>query len=94
MYEVFLVFHDKGYTAYEPSHCHIEHQVSGSFSMFKLLPEYGPTLPTLCPEDADCSWGDAVNVKNKFIYISQPKLNRVVVIEIQDRSNPVEVGDA
>ena len=89
---MFLVFHDKGYTAYEPSHCHIEHQVSGAFSMFKLLPEYGTTLPALCPEDGVCSWGDAVNVRNKFIYISQPKLNRIVVIEIQDRSNPVEVS--
>ena len=60
--------------------------------MFKILPEYGVTLSTLCPVNADCSWGSAVNVRNKFIYITQPEQNRVIVIEIQDRSNPVEVG--
>ena len=67
-------------------------QVTGAFSMFKILPEYGVTLSTLCPVNTDCSWGSAVNVRNKFIYITQPDQNRVIVIEIQDRSNPVEVG--
>ncbi len=91
MYEVFAVFHDKGYTIYEPNHCHIEHQVLAPFNMFKILPEYGDLMPTLCDVSKACSWGSAVNVLNKFIYITQPDLNRVVVIEIQDRSNPVEV---
>ena len=98
-----MVFHDKGYTVYEPSRCHVEHQVTGDFSNFKTLPEYGPTSARLCGNDEPktpgphqqvvCSWGQAVNVRNKFIYISQPEQNRVVVIEIQDRSNPVEVSD-
>ena len=95
-----MVFHDEGYTVYEPSRCHLEHQVTSDFSNFKSLPEYGPTSTQLCGgEEGDqkralCSWGQAVNVRNKFIYISQPTLNRVVVIEIQDRSNPVEVSSA
>ena len=91
LYEVFVVFHDNGYTVYEPMHCHIKHQVGGTFNMFRILPDYGDTLATLCEEGQPCSWGEAVNVRNKFLYVSQPKLNRVVVIEIQDRSNPVEV---
>lgn len=59
--------------------------------MFKILPDYGDTLSSLCPVNSNCSWGSAVNVRNKFIYITQPEQNRVVVVEIQDRSNPVEV---
>jgi hypothetical protein len=89
--EVFLVFHDKGYTVYEPNHCHVEHQVLTSFSNIKFLPEYGDTVRTLCEQDG-CSWGTAVNVKNQYIYISQPTLHRVIVIEITERNNPVEVG--
>jgi hypothetical protein len=38
-----------------------------------------------------CTWSDAVTVGEKFIYAAQPALNRIVVIEIVDRLNPVEV---
>lgn len=88
--ELFSVFHDHGYTVYEVGHCHTEHQVSADFHGFKVLPGQRSTPDTLCPTNETCSWSDAVVVKNKFIYIAQPKLNRVVVIEM-DRSNPVEV---
>ncbi len=91
-HELFVVFHDEGYTVYEPNHCHIEHQVSGSFSNFRMFPEYGGTPVTMCPEDEDCSWGAAVNVQNRLLYVTQPRLNRVVVIELMDRFNPVEVS--
>jgi len=91
-HEVFVIFHDDGFTVYEPNHCYIEHQVSGDFSNFVLQPPYGISLHTLCDGEKPCSWGSAVNVRNRFIYVSQPLLNRVIVIEIQKRSNPVEVG--
>jgi len=87
-----VIFHDDGFTVYEPNHCYIEHQVSGDFSNFVLQPPYGISLHTLCDGEKPCSWGSAVNVRNRFIYVSQPLLNRVIVIEIQKRSNPVEVG--
>jgi len=90
--EAFLVFHDRGYTMYEPSHCHVEHQIPASFAAFKHYPEFTDVLLSLCPADGQpCSWGQAVNVRNAFIYITQPKLNRVVVIELRDRANPVEI---
>ena len=60
--------------------------------MFKLLPDMDKNEATLCAPGQACSWGEAVNVNNRFLYVTQPKLNRVIVIEIQDRSNPVEVG--
>ena len=90
-HEAFLVFHDEGYTAYEPSRCHLQHQVSKDFSHFSRVPEYGNDLKELCDLDGPCSWGEAVNVKNKNVYVSQPEFNRVVVLEIMERFNPVEV---
>ena len=89
--EAFLVFHDKGYTMYEPNHCHVEHHIPVTFAAFKHYPEFVDVLMSLCADGEPCSWGQAVNVRNAFIYITQPKLNRVVVIELRDRANPVEV---
>jgi hypothetical protein len=93
------VFHDKGYTVYEPSHCHVEHHIPASFAAFKHVPEFMDVVLTMCrAEDGGtqgegpCSWGEAVNVRDTFVYISQPSLNRVIVIELRDRGNPVEVS--
>lgn len=30
-----------------------------------------------------CLWASAVNVRDKYIYATQPKLNRVMIIDIQ-----------
>lgn len=30
-----------------------------------------------------CLWASAVNVRDKYIYVTQPKQNRVMVIDIQ-----------
>lgn len=92
-YELFLIFHDNGYSVHEPSHCHIQHVVTGTFDAFKFRPDNADhnLVQSLCEPNRTCSWGDAVNVQNKFIYVSQPNLNRIVVIEVRDRFNPVEV---
>ena len=59
--------------------------------VFQMVSDMLSTPQTLCGNDSPCVWGDAVNVRNKYIYVTQPTLNRIVVIEIEDRSNPVEV---
>lgn len=48
--EEFMVFHDEGYSVYEPDRCNIEHQVTATFSDFKRVPLYGSTVSTLCAE--------------------------------------------
>ena len=89
--EAFIVFHDKGYTMYEPNHCHIEHQISAGFAAFRRVPEQTAAGATLCEDGEACSWGAAVNVHNTYVYISQPQLNRLVVVDLKDRANPIEV---
>lgn len=42
----------------------------------------------VCPkiegeEKQECVWASTVNVKDKFIYVSQPMLNRVLIVDIQ-----------
>ena len=82
--EYYIVFHAEGYTVYEPNHCHIVHVVSRDFA----LVGQGSVL---CPTNKSCEWGEAAHVGNKFVYVAQPNLNRVVVIELSDRFNPIEV---
>lgn len=30
-----------------------------------------------------CQWASAVNVRNRYIYVAQPPLNRVLVVDVQ-----------
>ncbi|GAA6066585.1 follistatin-related protein 5 isoform X1, partial [Tachysurus ichikawai] len=40
--------------------------------------------PKMVGEDVQrCVWASAVNVKDKFIYVTQPMLNRVLIVDIQ-----------
>lgn len=44
----------------------------------------------VCPKvDADpvqqCVWATAVNVKDKFIYVAQPTLDRVLIVDVQSQ---------
>lgn len=84
--EVFAVFHDKGYTIYNPFTCGMAHSISGSYDNIKFNSD---KLTTLC--NGTCSWGSVVTVRSRFIYVSQPLLNRVVVIDTKLVGNPVEV---
>ncbi|XP_062591247.1 follistatin-related protein 5-like isoform X3 [Saccostrea cucullata] len=88
--ETFFVFHQTGYSAYNPSGCYTKRQVHSSFGHLKYIPEEldGPIY--LCDQRKDCVWGQVVNVRNKFLYIAQPSEHRVVVIDSAETMNPVE----
>ncbi|GAB1606356.1 follistatin-related protein 5-like [Argonauta hians] len=90
-HQSFLVFHEQGYIVYEPNDCVIRRNVEKDYGNFKFIPENLDAPPSLCEENKPCSWGSAVNVQNKYIYISQPRQSRVVVVEITHRWNPVQV---
>ncbi|XP_029633661.1 follistatin-related protein 5-like [Octopus sinensis] len=90
-HQSFLVFHEEGYIVYEPNDCVIRRDVGKDYGNFKFIPENLDAPPSLCEENKPCSWGSAVNIKNKYIYISQPRQSRVVVVEITHRWNPVQV---
>lgn len=92
MSELFIVFHDRGYTVYEVVQCHVKHDVSNDFLLSNAFPELGPLdLGTICPVNDSCSWGDATVVGGLFVYVTQPNMKRVIVVDLKDRFNPVEV---
>lgn len=44
----------------------------------------------VCPKDEEdevqrCVWASAVNVKDKFIYVAQPTLDRILIVDVQSQ---------
>ncbi|OXA59102.1 Follistatin-related protein 5 [Folsomia candida] len=70
----FLVFHSRGISVYDPSTCRIQHQIQGT----DIIPG---TQDYVCGDHTvSCDWGRAIRVSSSYVYVSQPKLDRVLVI--------------
>ncbi|KAK3593639.1 hypothetical protein CHS0354_025530 [Potamilus streckersoni] len=89
--ESFVVFHDNGYTIYEPHHCLTQRHVLGDFGNFHFIPEELDDVPSMCESDGPCVWGSAVTVKGRFVYVSQPQQNRVLVVDATETLNPRQI---
>uniref|UniRef100_A0A8C6WQ78 Follistatin-like 5 n=1 Tax=Neogobius melanostomus TaxID=47308 RepID=A0A8C6WQ78_9GOBI len=77
---MFYVFYEDGIKVIQPVACEIQRHIKPSEKLLALEEE-------VCPSDADeptqrCVWSSAVNVRDKFIYASQPTLDRVLVVDI------------
>ncbi len=78
---VYYVFHKDGINIFDPDNCGFRHSIPASHPL--------PDLPgTLCSETSasgeekkGCSWGDAVNVKGRYVYVTQPGQNRIIIID-------------
>ncbi|XP_060560214.1 follistatin-related protein 5-like [Ruditapes philippinarum] len=88
--ETFIIFHDNGYTLHEPRECLTQRHVLPDFGNFFFVPDELDAPPSLCEPGIPCVWGGAINVKNTFVYATQPRENRVVVIDM-DTFNPNQV---
>ncbi|KAI1883667.1 hypothetical protein AGOR_G00233920 [Albula goreensis] len=80
---MFYVFYEDGIKVIQPVACEIQRHIKPSEKMLGLQAE-------VCPKsegDADqkCVWSSAVNVKDKYIYVAQPTLNRVLVVDVQSQ---------
>lgn len=70
----FFSFHDWGISVYEPTVCRLYHQIAGN----DIIPG---TQEYVCGgHGVNCSWGDAINVANRYVYVAQPRKDRVLVI--------------
>ncbi|CAD7093985.1 unnamed protein product [Hermetia illucens] len=70
----FFTFYDFGVAVYEPANCRLHHQIQGT----DIIPG---TQEYVCgKKDIPCSWGKATNVGTRYIYVSQPERDRVLVI--------------
>lgn len=78
---MFYVFYEDGIKVIQPVACEIQRHIKPSEKLLALEEE-------VCPSDSDeptqrCVWSSAVNVKDRFIYASQPTLDRVLIVDIQ-----------
>ncbi|XP_037069309.1 follistatin-related protein 5-like [Pollicipes pollicipes] len=69
-----MLFHDWGISVYDPSSCRLEHQIQGS----DIIPG---TQDYVCGGlRRACEWGAAVEVAGVYVYVTQPMLQRVLLI--------------
>uniref|UniRef100_A0A4W5QW46 Follistatin-like 5 n=1 Tax=Hucho hucho TaxID=62062 RepID=A0A4W5QW46_9TELE len=77
---MFYVFYEDGIKVIQPVACEIQRHIKPSEKLLGLQAE-------VCPKSAGeaeqkCVWSSAVNVKDTFIYVTQPTLARVLVVDI------------
>ncbi|KAG7156991.1 Follistatin-related protein 5-like [Homarus americanus] len=70
-----FVFHDWGVAVYEPDECRLFHVIQGT----DVIPG---TQEYVCGDKGtNCSWGRAINVAERYIYVTQPRRDRVIVTD-------------
>ncbi|XP_054610089.1 follistatin-related protein 4 isoform X2 [Dunckerocampus dactyliophorus] len=78
---MFYVFSDEGVTALQPGQCEIHRQM-------KRTERIAATYEEMCPKGEGpaaqrCVWSSAVNVREKYIYVTQPLQSRLLVVDVQ-----------
>ncbi|XP_030641167.1 follistatin-related protein 5, partial [Chanos chanos] len=80
---MFYVFYDDGIKVIQPVACEIQRHIKPSEKLLGLQEEVCPSIKG--EAEQKCTWASAVNVKDRFIYATQPKLNRILIIDIQSQ---------
>ncbi|XP_062405297.1 LOW QUALITY PROTEIN: follistatin-related protein 5 [Sardina pilchardus] len=80
---MFYVFYEDGVKVIQPVACEIQRHIKPSEKLLGRQEEVCPRQEG--EEQQKCVWSSAVNVKNKFIYATQPLLNRVLIVDIQSQ---------
>ncbi|NXC31747.1 FSTL4 protein, partial [Campylorhamphus procurvoides] len=78
---MFYVFSDDGITVLQPNECEIRRHIRPEERIFTSYEEICPRVEGEGTQS--CLWASAVNVRDKYIYVTQPKQNRVMIIDIQ-----------
>ncbi|XP_005053868.1 PREDICTED: follistatin-related protein 4 isoform X1 [Ficedula albicollis] len=87
---MFYVFSDDGITVLQPNECEIQRHIRPEERIFT---SYAEICPRVEGEDTQsCLWASAVNVRDKYIYVTQPKQNRVMIIDIETQK-PIQFLD-
>lgn len=64
------------------------HTGQGTLGIKKIHGSLSPLQEEICPQGEgnatqSCQWASAVNVRHRYIYVAQPALNRVLVVDVQ-----------
>ncbi|RVE64132.1 hypothetical protein OJAV_G00143220 [Oryzias javanicus] len=78
---MFYVFSDEGITVLQPSECEIRRHIKRTERIVATYDEMCPKGEGVSPQR--CVWSSAVNVRDKYIYVTQPLQSRLLVVDIQ-----------
>ncbi|XP_071061620.1 follistatin-related protein 4 [Pseudochaenichthys georgianus] len=78
---MFYVFSDEGITVLQPSECEIRKHMQRAERIVATYEEMCPKGEGVSPQH--CVWSSAVNVRDKYIYVTQPLLSRLLVVDVQ-----------
>uniref|UniRef100_A0A8C5P8S1 Follistatin like 5 n=1 Tax=Leptobrachium leishanense TaxID=445787 RepID=A0A8C5P8S1_9ANUR len=78
---LFYVFSKDGIKVIQPVECEYQRHIKASEKIIGTQDEVCPEADK--EETQSCVWASAVNVKDKFIYVAQPTLNRVLLVDVQ-----------
>ncbi|XP_059501007.1 follistatin-related protein 5 isoform X3 [Stegostoma tigrinum] len=80
---MFYIFYEDGIKVIQPIECEIQRHIKPSE---KILGNQDEVCPKADNEAIQrCVWATAVNIRNKYIYVTQPKLNRVLIVDVQSQ---------
>uniref|UniRef100_UPI003AAC123E follistatin-related protein 4 n=1 Tax=Centroberyx gerrardi TaxID=166262 RepID=UPI003AAC123E len=78
---MFYVFSDEGITVLQPSECEIRRHMKRTERIVATYEEMCPKGEGVSPQH--CVWSSAVNVRDKYIYVTQPLQSRLLVVDTQ-----------
>ncbi|KAF7206340.1 follistatin like 4 [Nothobranchius furzeri] len=78
---MFYVFSDEGITVLQPNECEIRRHMKRTERIVATYEEMCPKGEGISPQR--CVWSSAVNVRDKYIYVTQPLQSRLLVVDIQ-----------
>ncbi|XP_062391804.1 follistatin-related protein 4 [Sardina pilchardus] len=78
---MFYVFSDEGVTILQPGECEIRRRIKRSERIVASYEEMCPKSEGITPQH--CVWASALNVRDKYIYATQPLHNRLLIIDTQ-----------
>ncbi|XP_076995749.1 follistatin-related protein 5 isoform X5 [Tamandua tetradactyla] len=80
---MFYVFYEDGIKVIQPIECEFQRHIKPSEKLLGFQDEVCPK--TEGDEVQRCVWATAVNVKDKFIYVAQPTLDRILIVDVQSQ---------
>ncbi|XP_022444508.1 follistatin-related protein 4 isoform X5 [Delphinapterus leucas] len=87
---MFYIFSDDGIIILHPVDCEIQRHLKPTEKIFMSYEE-------ICPQreggtTQPCQWASAVNVRHRYIYVAQPALSRVLVVDVQAQKVLQSIG--
>uniref|UniRef100_A0A8C1RY49 Follistatin-like 4 n=1 Tax=Cyprinus carpio TaxID=7962 RepID=A0A8C1RY49_CYPCA len=78
---MFYVFSSEGITILQPGNCEIRRRIPRTERILGSYEELCPSSKGVSSQD--CVWASAVSVRDKYVYVSQPLQNRLLLIDTQ-----------